>query len=226
MELETLYMDKEDRYYNQVRYDLISILNNFINKTDRYKYLDVGCGSCDTLVYLKENEMASSAEGIELMAIDNSNQQNELVDKLWIGPIEEKLGVIENNAYDIILCLDVLEHLVDPWSIVHTLADKLKVGGYLFISCPNIREIKTMVNIFIGGKFEYAEAGILDKTHLRFFCANDLKDLGTTEKLEFIELIPNYKMAPNRGKFRWLHFSYLDTIFAPQYFCVSRKKLD
>ncbi len=226
MNTKDLYKDKNGEYYSHVRNDLIPVLTQFIAERKNYSCLDVGCGSCDTLIFLKENGYISVADGIELISIAHSNQQHELLDGLWLGPIEEQLDNIDNSKYDIILCLDVLEHLVDPWNVIKALANKLKPGGYIIVSCPNIREIKTIFKIFVKGTFEYAKAGILDETHLRFFCPEDLKSLVENEKLEFVKLIPNYKMAPNRGKFRGLHFHLLDTIFAPQYFCVSRKKFN
>ena len=42
-------------------------------------------------------------------------------------------------SLDLILCLDVLEHLVDPWSVVRRLSPLLAPGGRLIVSVPNIR---------------------------------------------------------------------------------------
>lgn len=39
----------------------------------------------------------------------------------------------------------------------------------IIASLPNIRQIHMMIQIYFKGDFRYVEAGILDKTHLRFF---------------------------------------------------------
>jgi 2-polyprenyl-3-methyl-5-hydroxy-6-metoxy-1,4-benzoquinol methylase len=221
--IEELYKSKNRDYYNQVRFDMIDVLKEYLQPNQESIFLDVGCGSCDTLVYLKENGIAKIADGIELSIIKGSNQESVLIDNLYIGQIEDNIYKLEDTYYDFILCLDVLEHLIDPWTIVSLLSEKLKSGGYLIVSCPNIREIKNIYNIFFKGSFKYTDSGILDRTHLRHFCPSDMETLCTTEKLKVINSIPNYKMAPNRGKLKMIHFGLLNPIFAPQYFVISKK---
>jgi len=73
------------------------------------------------------------------------------------------------STLDLILCLDVLEHLVDPWRVTSFLQKLLKPGGALIISVPNIRNRDILFPLLFKGKWDYTEAGVLDKTHLRFF---------------------------------------------------------
>ena len=83
--------------------------------------------------------------------------------------LEEKIDNAENNYYDLIIFNDVLEHLYDPWAILKKSAEKLAKGGKVVASIPNIRHLYTMFDIVIKKDFKYTDAGILDKTHLRFF---------------------------------------------------------
>jgi len=217
-----IYNDKSESYYSHVRMDAVMIFNKYFTNSD-VRLLDVGCGTCDTLVYLKETKSISVAHGIEMYENKQSNQSNSLVDLLSIGYVEEKVDDFSTNYYDCILCLDVLEHLVDPWSVIKSLKDKLKKGGLLIISCPNIREFKTIYEIFLKGTFRYRSEGIMDQTHLRFFCPQDLRVLIESQGLNFIDLVPNYKMAPNRKKISKFVLSWFEEILAPQYFVIAEK---
>jgi 2-polyprenyl-3-methyl-5-hydroxy-6-metoxy-1,4-benzoquinol methylase len=76
---------------------------------------------------------------------------------------------IEESSLDLILCLDVLEHLVDPWTMVERLNKLLKPGGHMIASIPNVRFFRTALPLVFMGDWAYQNEGILDKTHLRFF---------------------------------------------------------
>jgi 2-polyprenyl-3-methyl-5-hydroxy-6-metoxy-1,4-benzoquinol methylase len=85
------------------------------------------------------------------------------------GSIEKVDLPFEENTIDVILCLDVLEHLVDPWAVVSRLHTLLKPGGMLICSIPNVRNFRVVLPLLLLGRWRYREYGILDKTHLRFF---------------------------------------------------------
>jgi SAM-dependent methyltransferase len=51
-------------------------------------------------------------------------------------PILTDPSAIETEAYDVITCFDVLEHVPDPVAMVKTLASYLRPGGRLFVSAP------------------------------------------------------------------------------------------
>jgi 2-polyprenyl-3-methyl-5-hydroxy-6-metoxy-1,4-benzoquinol methylase len=76
---------------------------------------------------------------------------------------------IEPDSLDLILCLDVLEHLIDPWTVVQRLRKLLKPGGAIIASIPNIGNRKVIFPLLFMGKWNYMDEGFLDKTHLRFF---------------------------------------------------------
>lgn len=75
-----------------------------------------------------------------------------------------------NRKYDYVIFADVLEHLVNPWDAIINTSKLLKKGGSIVISIPNISHID-IIKAIIDGDFNYANHGILDSTHLRFFTA-------------------------------------------------------
>jgi 2-polyprenyl-3-methyl-5-hydroxy-6-metoxy-1,4-benzoquinol methylase len=73
-----------------------------------------------------------------------------------------------SGNYDTILFGDVLEHLVNPESVLRRTSDLLAPNGRVIICLPNIAYWKIRMSL-LRGKFEYTSMGILDVTHLRFF---------------------------------------------------------
>lgn len=80
------------------------------------------------------------------------------------------------GPFDALLCLDILEHLKDPWAFLGSARGLLAPGGFLFATVPNVGFYKTRWAHLLG-RFDYAEEGIFDRGHLRFFT------IGTARKL-------------------------------------------
>jgi 2-polyprenyl-3-methyl-5-hydroxy-6-metoxy-1,4-benzoquinol methylase len=72
------------------------------------------------------------------------------------------------GSFDCAVCADVLEHLRDPWEVLSQVHDLLQPGGQIVVSIPNIRNLGVMADL-AAGDWVYQDAGILDRTHLRFF---------------------------------------------------------
>lgn len=74
----------------------------------------------------------------------------------------------EHGPFDLILCLDVLEHLVDPWRMVWRLHRTMPIGATLIASIPNIQNYRGALRV-VTGSWNYRDSGLFDRTHLRFF---------------------------------------------------------
>ena len=82
---------------------------------------------------------------------------------------------IPDNYFSYIIAGDVLEHLVDPWTILAKLRHKLRDDGTIIASIPNIKNLSFFIKLFFAGRFEYKDSGVMDRTHLRFFARKDLQ---------------------------------------------------
>jgi len=91
------------------------------------------------------------------------------LNSVYVGDIETIELPIEKETIDVILCLDVLEHLVDPWSVMQRLTTLLRPGGAIIASIPNVRNVHVVIPLLLFGKWDYTQDNYLDKTHLRFF---------------------------------------------------------
>ncbi len=161
--IEKLYIGKENSYFSNVRNDVVGLVPYGTSNV-----LEIGCGAGYTLAHLKRLGKASFIVGIDLVDLG----QDKILDEFICGDVEREIDHLpfDEGFFDVVICADVLEHLIDPWVFVKKLHRYIKRNGLLIASIPNIREIKTLYQIVIKGDFKYVDAGILDRSHLRFFC--------------------------------------------------------
>jgi len=92
--------------------------------------------------------------------------------------------------FDCITFADVLEHLPDPQAIVRHLLPYLARGGTVAVSLPNVRHHSVVLPLLMEGRWDYLEAGVLDRTHLRFFTRAGMLDFLAGVGLEPISTGP------------------------------------
>lgn len=160
-ELIQTISEKANHYFNNSRPEIQKLVD-----PNAKKILDVGCAS-GFLGYSLKIKNNAEVWGIEISKEAAEKAMNKL-DKVIIMPIEEAINFLPDNYFDTIICADVLEHLIDPEGVLIRLKEKLTDKGEFIISLPNILHIDVIIGL-LNCEFEYKEAGILDKTHLRFF---------------------------------------------------------
>lgn len=130
------------------------------------RVLDVGCGAGELALALKRRQ------GAEVWGVEPSAQAAgaaaKALDRVLALPIEKALHELPARHFSSIILADVLEHLVDPEEVLSGLKEKLSGGGEVIVTLPNVAHW-SVVQGLLQGSFEYEEAGILDRTHLRFF---------------------------------------------------------
>jgi len=89
--------------------------------------------------------------------------------------------------HDVVVCADVLEHIAHPNQALRRLVALQPDGCEFFISVPNIANLWVRVNLLLG-RLDYADRGILDRTHLRFFTRRTFSTMLRAAGLEIAEL--------------------------------------
>ncbi|MFZ5630123.1 MAG: class I SAM-dependent methyltransferase [Spirochaetota bacterium] len=176
--------NKENTYYSNVRSDLLAMLQG-----SGLRLLEIGCGAGSTLLHAKQQGVASAIVGAEYVTEVAAIAKKRGVSKVYTGDFADAAAKIRRaeKPFDAIIMGDVLEHMVDPWSAL-ALAEQLLVpGGQIVVSIPNFRYWRVMYNVFLRGDFRYASDGIMDKTHLRFFCRRNIVEL-VSENFEISEI--------------------------------------
>lgn len=107
---------------------------------------------------------------------------------------------------------DVLEHLSDPLPVLVALNRALAPDGRVIVSVPNVAHLWVRLQLLLG-RWSYAERGILDRTHLRFFTkksfARFLADAGLEVEEMLVTPVPLPLVVPPR-----LHGRALDAVHA------------
>ncbi len=185
--------------------------------------LDVGCSS-GNLGFELINRKGCRVHGIDINPIamaDAVKKGYEQIYNLDLIRNPEGLSQVPNLAYDYIICADVLEHLINPEAILSALAAKLKIGGSIIISLPNVAFGLNRLHLLVGN-WNYREYGIMDKTHLRFFTIKSGVDLVKRSGLQILKVRPYNQF----GILRYLGIfnRIFPGFFAYQFIIVSFKK--
>lgn len=227
-----MYEKKAGIYFDNSRTDLL----NMIPEKNRHgALLEIGAGTGTTLLDARKNGFAQKVYGVELFEIENSSQTSPVFEEFILGNIEKIDLPFPEAHFDVILCGDVLEHLIDPQKVLVKLKKHLKDDGIFLASIPNIREWGTMKTIFFKGDFHYVDSGILDKTHLRFFTKKNMLNLFTESGFTVQTIIGTNKAARNTRKafsryffnLKWLRLFFalfMSEFSHVQFLIVAQKK--
>ncbi len=213
--LQDKYKIKPDNYYDGVRKDILPLVPRHSQRV-----LEIGCSQGNTLAYLKDNGYCDWTFGTDLF-VDAIEIAKDKVDQVYQGNIEETTLPIESGSIDLILCLDVLEHLINPQKVIAYLHQLLVPGGIIIASIPNVRHYSASFPLIFQNKWEYKSNGVLDNTHLRFFVKDTAIDLMESSGLKMNRLICQTKPRDNR--LNQLTLGLLNSFLTLQYLIEVRR---
>jgi 2-polyprenyl-3-methyl-5-hydroxy-6-metoxy-1,4-benzoquinol methylase len=196
-------------YYRCVRWEIKPLL-----PATASRILDIGAGAGGTLNWLKTIYPGAHTTGVELNAeLKEELEQN--ADVTIIGSIDECMPQL--GKFDLILLLDVLEHLPDPAHTLRQVGQLLQTGGRVIVSVPNIAHLSVTVPLLLRRRFEYRDAGIMDRTHLRFFVEDTAVRLLTNANLVVTKGLVGGLEGPKSKLLDHLSFGLLRHHLAKQY---------
>ena len=162
--LEENYLSKLDfKSTHSITYKIINEKSNIIS---------IGCGSGHLekkLFYEKK---------CKIDAIDQYDNSFDFIENFKKIDLDLDELNFDFKKYKYIIMLDVLEHLKNPEKILEFINYNMSFNASqkLIISVPNTANILIRLSLLFGN-FNYGERGILDKTHLRLFTLNSIKNL-------------------------------------------------
>ena len=138
------------------------------------RVLSIGCGSGKL-----EEEMQK--RGVTVYGVDIDPDAVRAARGRLTGVSELDIELCDRlpfpgERFDVVICIDVLEHLRDPARILRMACNRLIPGGRVIVSLPNVANWSVRLSL-LGGRFDYTEHGILDRTHLRFYTLKTIGEL-------------------------------------------------
>jgi O-antigen biosynthesis protein len=175
-----------EEYHEKPRVEIKPLLPSVANQS-----LDIGCGTGITSMMLKEIFPNLHTLGIEVQpqaAVRARTRLTNVTDHdLQKAPLPEAFAAAE--SIDLVLLLDVLEHMYHPWRALQHLKQSLSKNATVVASIPNARCLAFLDQI-ASGSFQYAPYGLFDVTHIRFFTLKNIRAMFTDCGYEIIDTMP------------------------------------
>ncbi|MFH0775357.1 MAG: class I SAM-dependent methyltransferase [bacterium] len=182
-------------YQNLLRYIYACELSG-LNKED--KLLEIGCGTGYQFPYLIGK--CKEYIGIDISFSSSKEAKKESSDSLLILTDAKALS-LKNNSFDVVFCLEVLEHIVNPETVFQEIRRVLKVGGRVVVSTPNWWSLYGLARKIIERFVPWQELSSFNPQVDDWFTPHNLTDL----------LRKYFKISGSRGSF-----------FLPPYFNGKR----
>ncbi|MFN0164935.1 MAG: methyltransferase domain-containing protein [Bryobacteraceae bacterium] len=158
------------------------------------RILELGCG--EGFIASRLASMGHRVVGVDLL---DQPKHADAMECYFAGDLDHGLDRVRHYAesagkrFDLVLLMDVLEHLPNPEKVLAQCSRVLDSDGKVLVSLPNVANI-TVRLLLLSGRFDYTARGILDRTHLRFFTRKSaralLRETGYEIVSEMITVIP------------------------------------
>ena len=163
--------------YEDINYAIVALLRGARGSySDSPTVLDIGCGRARLGLRLKVS--ASKLQGwitVRLRVRLPVSESTEVIE-LDITDYSRVEQTLADRRFDFLMAADSLEHSLDPYGVLKFYRKFLKPNGYLVLSLPNVVVWDNRLRTLFG-RFDYADSGVMDRTHLRFFTFRSARQL-------------------------------------------------
>lgn len=175
---------------------------------DKSRALDVGCGGG----ILAESLAASGAEvtGIDMaegpLAVARLHQIESGTDVTYRQATAEELAAEQPGEYDVVACLEMLEHVPDPAAVIAAVAELVRPGGDVFFSTIN-RSPKSFLLAIVGAEYVLKLLPAGTHEYRKFIRPSELESWARSAGLElrssigmhYNPLTKEYSLGPDLG---------------------------
>ena len=154
-ELASRWWDPESEFkplheINPLRLDYIDQVAGLAGK----RVVDIGCGGgiLAESMALRNAEVTGIDMGEAPLAVAKLHLLESGAQVEYLHSTAEDLATNRGGQYDIVTCMEMLEHVPDPESVIHACAQLCKPGGDLFFSTIN-RNAKSFAMAIVGAEY-------------------------------------------------------------------------
>lgn len=182
----------QKRIYNQVWKEIYEdnprpfleykteLIKPFLEKNKGFNALDIGCG--DGFFTFKVLELGYRVDAMDV-SVEAIRSTEERIKKLdtseYINIFNKDLFEFESRKkYDVILCLEVLEHIKDDIKALKRINSLLKKDGLLILSVPHRQDLWNYSDEVGGHYRRYSKVGLTEKLKHADFEIDKIFDYG------------------------------------------------
>lgn len=141
-------LEEESPYFRFVRHEIWPLLPPAVSRI-----LDVGAGVDATSAWLR-----TLYPGCRTVALEGSPKiepelRGNVVDEAHVVDLNDPLPDV--GAPDLVLLLDVLEHLANPWTILRRVVSVMAPDATVIVSVPNVAHLSVSLPLLLRGAFPY-----------------------------------------------------------------------
>jgi SAM-dependent methyltransferase len=211
------YAAKEASYFAGARYDFVYEL-----PFDRAaRVLEIGCGSGETGEIALDEGRAAFYAGVDV-SIAAAERARGRLSQVITGDIEHLELPWAPLSFDALILSEVLEHLIDPGRVLSLCAPLLRPGAIVLASSPNVSHYSVVLEL-LRGRFELADSGTFDRTHMRWFTPMSYQALFEQAGFVVETLKPVTPFARRTALLSSLTAGRLDHLFMRQIWLKARK---
>ncbi len=180
------YVEEDLEWWNETYKSYYKMFEKYILNKHR-RLLEIGSGPGYFLKCGKEL-------GWDVLGVEPSKQAYKYSTKLGVSVInqffsEESVG--NNNKFDVVFMMNVLEHLPNPISLIKTAKNLLDKNGIICIISPN--DYNPFQNI-LRKNLDYEPWWVVPKHHINYFNFHSIKDLLERLGFEIVETTGTFPM--------------------------------
>jgi 2-polyprenyl-3-methyl-5-hydroxy-6-metoxy-1,4-benzoquinol methylase len=180
-------------YYQQHRSEILPLI-----RATPSRVLDIGCGKGGVASTLRHHFESLSITGFDKYR-DDAFDYSSAFNAFHNVDLMEEWPSIDYASFDLVLLLDVLEHLTEPQTVLRKLSTLISSETQVIVSLPNFHFYSNLYEIIRSGRFQYKDSGILDRTHVRFFGFEDAREM-INEHFDVVTHIPFQLHKTTTGK--------------------------
>lgn len=194
--------DKKIEYYkdllikadNGLHAQVFSIIDQIFRDKNGIKILDIASGE-GSLSYRLFNSGFKNIDAADINSDDFRFSDCIRFTKINLNEYTEVNNFVKShsNEYDLIVGIETIEHIENPWLYVRMLKALLKDKGTLIISTPNINSIFSKIYFILKDRFFQFSESDLSYYHINPISTFEFETICQHNDLEIMKILPGGK---------------------------------